>query len=137
MFGSPKSKVFGGPVGFDLESAFGAPGPGDVKGHLQTQPVVRFGPSGLFQANRHFRRYASLTVDDARPRVGECIGRRSCEGITSHVARVDTPALTSREIFTYPTNNYLILGTVAIEVGDEVWVSGVAGGTRIARVPLP
>ena len=72
-----------------------------------------------------------------RTRVGECIGRRNCEGITSHVARVDTQALTSREIFTYPTNDYLILGTVAIEVGDELWVGGVAGGTRIARVPLP
>ncbi|MEE2613112.1 MAG: hypothetical protein VX975_04740 [Acidobacteriota bacterium] len=70
-------------------------------------------------------------------RVGECIGRRTCEGITSHVARVDTQALTSQEIFTYPTNDYLILGTVAIEVGDELWVGGVAGGTRIARVPLP
>ena len=71
-----------------------------------------------------------------RGRVGECIGRRTCEGITSHVARVDTDELTSREIFTYPTNDYLILGTVAIEVGDELWVGGVAGGTRIARVPL-
>ena len=69
-------------------------------------------------------------------RVGECIFRATCEGITSHVARVDPEALTSREIFTYPTNDYLILGTVAIEVGDELWVGGVAGGTRIARVPL-
>ena len=67
-------------------------------------------------------------------RVGECIGRQTCEGITSHVARVDTQALTSQEIFTYPTNDSLILGTVAIEVGDELWVGGVAGGTRIARV---
>ena len=50
---------------------------------------------------------------------------------------MDTQALTSQEIFTYPTNDYLILGTVAIEVGDELWVGGVAGGTRIARVPLP
>ena len=55
------------------------------------------------------------------------------------MARVDveTSSLTSREIFTYPTNDYLILGTVAIEVGDELWVGGVAGGTRIARVRLP
>jgi sugar lactone lactonase YvrE len=72
-----------------------------------------------------------------RTRVGECIQRRTCEGITSHVARVDQQALTSEEIFTYPTNDNLILGTVAIVVGDELWVGGVAGGTRIARVPLP
>jgi hypothetical protein len=72
-----------------------------------------------------------------RTRVGECIREGTCDGITSHVAMVDTQTLTSREIFTYPTNDYLILGTVAIVVGDELWVGGVAGGTRIARVPAP
>ena len=71
-----------------------------------------------------------------RNRVGECIGRRTCEGLTTHVARVDTQALTAQEIFTYPTDDNLILGTVAIEVGDELWVGQVAGGTRIARVSL-
>jgi len=40
------------------------------------------------------------------------------------------------EIFRYPTNDWVILGTSAIEVGDELWVGQVAGGTRIARVPL-
>ncbi len=72
-----------------------------------------------------------------RTRVGECIQRQTCEGITSHVARVDTEALTSEEIFTYPTDEHLIQGTVAIEVGDELWVGQVAGGTRIVRVPVP
>ena len=27
--------------------------------------------------------------------------------------------------------------TVAIQVGDEIWVGGVAGGNRIARFPAP
>ena len=90
---------------------------------------VRWAPDGTLLAAGH-------RAPTPR-RVGECIGRRMCEGITSHVARVDTQAMTAQEIFTYATNDYLILGTVAIEVGDELWVGGVAGGTRIARVPLP
>lgn len=70
-----------------------------------------------------------------RTRVGECMRDQMCDGITSRVARVDVEALTAREIFTYPTNDYLLLGTGAIQVGDELWVGGIAGGTRIARVP--
>lgn len=70
-------------------------------------------------------------------RVGECIRDGVCEGITSRVAKVDAQVQTAEEIFTYPTNDYLILGTVAIQVGDELWVGGVAGGERIARVPAP
>ena len=68
-------------------------------------------------------------------RVGECMREGMCDGITSHVARVDPEAFTFQEIFTYPTNDHLILGTAAIQVGDEVWVGGIAGGDRIARVP--
>ena len=69
-------------------------------------------------------------------RVGECIARQTCEGIVSYVARVDVDAMTQQQIFRYETNDALILGTTAIEVGDELWVGQVAGGTRIARVPL-
>jgi len=38
------------------------------------------------------------------------------------VAKVDPQVESSGENFTYPTNDYLILGTVAIQVGDELWV---------------
>ena len=58
-----------------------------------------------------------------------------CEAITSRVARVDPQVLTAREIFTYPTNDYLHLETLAIQVGGDIWVGGIAGGDRIARVP--
>ena len=68
--------------------------------------------------------------------VGDCIARRGCAGIVSFVARVDTDAMTQRQIFRYPTDDRLILGTTAIEVGDELWVGQVAGGTHIVRVPL-
>jgi len=71
-----------------------------------------------------------------RTRVGECMRQVTCEGITSKVVRVDPQELTLREIFAYPTNDYLILGTAAIQVGNEIWVGGIAGGDRIARFPV-
>ena len=69
-------------------------------------------------------------------RVVECMQRVTCEGITSYVARVDTEAGTAERIFSYPTNDLLRLGTAAIEVGGELWVGGIAQGTRIARTQL-
>ncbi len=70
-------------------------------------------------------------------RVGECMREGVCDGITSRVARVDVESMTSEEIFTYPTNDNLILGTAAIQVGDEIWIGGIAGGVRIARISVP
>ena len=70
-------------------------------------------------------------------RVGECMREGVCDGITSRVARVDTEAMTSEEFFSYPTNDKLILGTAAIQVGNEIWIGGIAGGVRIARVRAP
>ncbi|HCR00243.1 MAG TPA: hypothetical protein DIU48_12535 [Acidobacteria bacterium] len=90
---------------------------------------VHWAPDGTLLAAGHSA--------PTRGRVGECIARRTCEGIVSHVARVDTETMTARSIFRYPTNSALILGTTAIEVNKELWVGQVAGGTRIARVPLP
>ena len=72
-----------------------------------------------------------------RSGVGRCIREGTCEDVLSRVAKVDIQAGDSTEFFTYPSNEHLILGTAAIQVGDEVWVGGVAGGTRIARVPAP
>jgi len=69
--------------------------------------------------------------------IGECIARTGCDGIVSYVARVDVEAMTQERIFEYDNLDYMKVGTVAIEVGDELWVGQVAGGTRIARVPLP
>jgi len=70
-----------------------------------------------------------------RVSIRECIQQRQCDGITSRVAEVDPQRLTARQIVLYPSNDLLILGTVAIQVGEEIWVGGVAGGDRIARFP--
>lgn len=70
-------------------------------------------------------------------RIGECIRRINCEDISSHVAKVNVTTGDWEEIFTYPSNDNLRVGTVAIQVGDEIWVGSVAGSTRIARFPAP
>ncbi|MEX2584659.1 MAG: hypothetical protein WD766_15425 [Gemmatimonadota bacterium] len=69
-------------------------------------------------------------------RVGECIQRGMCDGIVSRVVRVDPELRSIQEVFTYPSNEHLPLGTTAIQVGDEIWVGSVAGGDRIARIPV-
>jgi hypothetical protein len=53
---------------------------------------------------------------------------------TSNVARVDPDAMTSVEIVNYPNSDLFGTGTVALEVGDEIWV-GSLQGDRIARFP--
>ena len=57
--------------------------------------------------------------------------------VCSRVSRVDLDDFTAEEIVNYPSNDLLILGTAAIQVGDEIWVGQVAGGDRIARFPAP
>ena len=90
---------------------------------------VRWGPDETLFAAGHLGR--------TRAAIGECIRQGQCDGVTSRVAKVDPQRLTAQEVIRYPSNDLLILGTVAIQVGDEIWVGGVAGGARIARFPVP
>lgn len=62
-----------------------------------------------------------------------CLSQQQCDGVSTRVTRVDVNNLTTRQIIDYPSNPLFLLGTVAIEVGDEVWVGGIAGSNRIAR----
>ena len=64
-----------------------------------------------------------------------CIREGDCDGVTSRVARVDPDSLAAQEVVHYPSNELVIVGTVGIEVGDEIWVGGIGGGQRIARFP--
>ena len=67
----------------------------------------------------------------------ECVREGRCDGVTSRVAKVDLQRRTAQQIVRYPSNDHLMLGTVAIQVGEEIWVGGGAGGDRIARFPAP
>ena len=69
--------------------------------------------------------------------IGECIRRINCEGITSHVAKVNIATGDWEEIFNYPSNENLRVGTVAIQVWKELWIGGVGGSTRIALIQAP
>lgn len=74
---------------------------------------------------------------DGQNSVFDCVGDGACDGMTSRVARVDPETLTAEEIVRYPSNEHVVLGTGAIEVGDEIWLGAVGGGTRIARFAAP
>ena len=89
---------------------------------------VRWGPGETLLAAGH--------LGPTREAIGECIRQRQCDGVTSRVSRVDLQQFTAEEVVRYPSNDLLILGTVAIQIGNEIWVGGVAGGERIARFPV-
>ena len=63
----------------------------------------------------------------------ECLNEGECVGVSTRVTRVDINNLTARQIIDYPSNRSFLLGTVAIEVEDEIWVGGIGGANRIAR----
>ena len=90
---------------------------------------VRWGPGETLLAAGH--------VGPARASIGQCIRQGQCDGVTSRVSQIDLRSFTAEEVVRYPSNDLLILGTVAIQVGDEIWVGGVAEGDRIARFPAP
>ena len=98
----------------------------DVGFHIDN---VRWAPDGSLFAAGHVGRTPNA--------IFECLGQGQCDGVTSRVARVDPHELTAQEILRYPSNDLVILGTVAIQVGEEIWVGGVGGGDRIARFPAP
>ena len=90
---------------------------------------VRWGAGNTLLAAGH--------IGPTRASIGECIRGGNCEGVSSRVTRIDLDTLTAEEIVNYPSNDLLLLGTAAIDVGDEIWVGQVAEGDRIARFPAP
>ncbi|MDE2907039.1 MAG: hypothetical protein OXQ28_13275, partial [Acidobacteriota bacterium] len=91
---------------------------------------VRWAPDGSLLAAGHLGPEGPASIFT-------CLGERACDGVTSRVATVDPDALTAREIVRYPSNDNLILATVALQVGDEIWVGGIGGSDRIARFAAP
>jgi hypothetical protein len=91
---------------------------------------VRWAPDGSLLAAGHLG-------DDGPESIFACLGERACDGVTSRVAAVDPQTLTAREIVRYPSNDNIIIATVALQVGDEIWVGGIGGSDRIARFAAP
>ena len=49
--------------------------------------------------------------------------------------KVNPATLHVQQLVDYKGNDFFKLGTVAIEVGDEIWVGGIRGSLGIARFP--
>ena len=88
---------------------------------------IRWSPDGSLLAAGHLAGDAGSFA--------RCWGERQCDGVTSHAARVDPDRLTAEEIIRYPSNEHFLFGTVALQVGDEIWLGSVVGSNRIARFP--
>ena len=98
----------------------------DVGFHIDN---VHWAPDGTLLAAGH----AGSGPDS----IFACLGQGACDGVTSRVAKIIPNSLAQEEIVRYPSNDRIILGTVGVQVGDEIWVGGVGGGTRIGRFPAP
>ena len=107
-------------------------------------PIVKEGVEvGFHIDNVRWGANETLLAAGHRGRGGEreaimaCLREGDCDGVASYVAQVDPAQMTAWQVVEYPSNELLILGTVAIQVGDEIWVGQVAGGDRIGRFPAP
>ena len=58
-----------------------------------------------------------------------------CNGVRARVVRVNVQTLAVEELVSYPSSETFILGTVALEVGNELLMGGIAGSDRIVRFP--
>ena len=67
--------------------------------------------------------------------VTQCDGSSPCDLSVARVAKVNPNTLSVKQLVDYKGNEFFRLGTVAIEVGDEVWVGGIRGSLGIARFP--
>ncbi len=67
--------------------------------------------------------------------VTRCPDASDCELSAARVAKVNPETLQVQQVVDYKGNEFFTLGTVAIEVGDEIWVGGIRGSLGIARFP--
>ncbi len=65
----------------------------------------------------------------------QCGADGRCTMVASRVASVNPETLAVQQLVDYPVNALIPVGTVAIEVGDEIWVGGIRGTERIGRFP--
>ena len=91
---------------------------------------VRWAPDGTLLAGGQ--------GGSARAVLRDCLGaKKQCSEVTTDVSRIDPKTMKAQELVRYPSSSAFIAGTVAIQVGKELWVGGVGGSNRIARFPMP
>jgi hypothetical protein len=98
----------------------------EVSHHIDN---VRWAPDGSLFAAGHVGPELSSII--------ACLSQGQCDGVSTCVTKIDPESLTAQEIISYPSNDLFILGTVAIQVDEEIWVGGIAGSNRIARFAAP
>lgn len=107
----------------------------------RTPPVVDAVEVGFHVDNVHWAPDGTLLAaghaGSGPDSIFACLGEGACGGVTSRVAKILPDSLATEEIVRYPSNEHVVLGTAAIQVGDEIWVGGVGGGERIGRFPAP
>lgn len=89
---------------------------------------VRWAPDGSLLAAGQ---YSPAAAD-----IFSCLSGSGCDGVSTRVARITPDTLMAQQLLDYPSDDILILGTVALEVGEEIWVGAIAGGNKIGRFPL-
>ena len=67
--------------------------------------------------------------------VTECDDSTPCELAVARVVKVNPSTLNVQQLVDYKGNEFFRLGTVAIEVDDEIWVGGIRGSLGSARFP--
>jgi len=81
---------------------------------------VRWGEDGRIIAAGHITR---------------CPDQNPCELSAVRVAKVNPNNFNIDQLIDYKGNDFFELGTVAIDVADEIWVGGIYGSYGIARFP--
>ena len=99
---------------------------GSVPPKVEVIPVgfnvdnVRWGTDGQIIAAGHITR---------------CPNGESCDTSAARVAKVDPESFEVEQLIDYDGNDFFEMGTVAIDVDDEVWIGGIYGSFAIARFP--
>jgi len=105
----------------------------------QTPVVKESVPLGFHVDNVRWANDGSLLAAgqfaEAIPAIVTCLNGANCAGVSTRVARISTDSMTSEALIDYPSDEHLLMGTVAIEVENEIWVGAIAGGTKIGRFP--
>ena len=99
---------------------------GKIPAEVEIIPVgfnvdnVRWGPDGRIIA---------------AGRITRCPTGEECDTSAVRVAKVNPENFEVEQVLDYDGNEFFEMGTVAIDVKDEIWVGGIYGSFAIARFP--